>query len=69
MQVAVSIKGPTIGRQIHEGDEVYVDLRAKIGLSIYQKFMDDLTPAEREVFNELEKIKKAAGYRFWPFTG
>ena len=69
MQVAVSIKGPTIGRQIHEGEEVYVDLRAKIGLSIYQKFMDDLTPAEREVFNELEKIKKAAGYRFWPFTG
>jgi len=69
MQVAVSIRGPTIGRQLHEEDEVYVDLRAKIGLSIYQNFMDDLTTQEREVFGELEKIKKKAGYKFWPFTG
>lgn len=55
MQVAMSIEGPIVGRQIHEGEVLYIDmLKSNIerlkGLS--------LTPEEEEVVSFLSKLKK-----------
>ncbi len=68
LEVAVSIKGPTVGRQIHPGDILYVDLRKKSALNLFTKYNDKLTADEKETLSELEKIKKKAGYKFWPFS-
>ncbi|RLF64420.1 MAG: translation initiation factor IF-2 [Thermoplasmata archaeon] len=61
-EVAIAIDGVTIGRQLKPGDEVYVDIppsHAKI-------LMNDpnLTPSEREILNEITKIKRQK-YPFW----
>ncbi|RMG22619.1 MAG: translation initiation factor IF-2 [Methanobacteriota archaeon] len=68
MQVAVSIKGPTVGRQIHPDQILYVDLRQPTALKLMTKYHDKLTEDEKEVFSELERMKKRAGYKFWPFA-
>jgi translation initiation factor 5B len=69
MQVAISIRGPTIGRQIQKDEELYIDMRHQNGLLIMQKHMEKLTEAEKNVFIELELLKKKSGLKFWPFTG
>lgn len=61
MEVAVSIRGPTIGRQIKEDDVLYVDMPDKHVLAIRQKFMDDLTQPEKDVYEEIVQIKRNAG--------
>jgi translation initiation factor 5B len=67
-EVSLAVRGPTYGRQVKEGQELYVDLRAKHALTLMTKYMDELTPVEKEILAEMEKLKKAAGYKFWPFT-
>jgi len=55
-EVAIAIDGVTIGRQIEPGDEVYADIpesHAKILIND-----PNLTPSEREVFEEILKIKR-----------
>jgi translation initiation factor 5B len=61
MEVAVSIRGPTIGRQVKEDDVLYIDIPDKQILAIRKKFIDDLSPAEKEVLDELVIIKRSAG--------
>jgi translation initiation factor 5B len=61
MEVAVSIRGPTIGRQVKEDDVLYIDIPDKQILAIRKKFIDDLSPAEKEVLDELVVIKRSAG--------
>ena len=61
MEVAVSIKGPTVGRQIREDDVLYVDVPDRHILAIRKKFMDDLTQQEIDVYDELVQIKRASG--------
>jgi len=61
MEVAVSIKGPTVGRQIKEDDVLYVDVPDRHILAIRKKFMDDLTQQEIDVYDELVQIKRASG--------
>lgn len=61
MEVAVSIRGPTIGRQVKEDDVLYTDIPDKQILAIRKKFIDDLSPAEKEVLDELITIKRSAG--------
>jgi len=61
MEVAVSIRGPTIGRQIKDDEILYIDVPDKQILAIRKKFIDDLSPAEKEVLDELTTIKRAAG--------
>jgi translation initiation factor 5B len=61
MEVAVSIRGPTIGRQVKEDDVLYTDIPDKQILAIRKKFIDDLSPAEKEVLDELIIIKRSAG--------
>ncbi|MHA1958781.1 MAG: translation initiation factor IF-2 [Candidatus Thorarchaeota archaeon] len=61
MEVAVSIRGPTIGRQVKNDDILYVDVPDKHIIAIRTKFRDELTPSELEVFQEIVEIKRAAG--------
>lgn len=61
MEVAVSIRGPTIGRQVKNNEILYVDVPDKQILAIRKKFLDDLSPPEIEVLEELTTIKRAAG--------
>jgi translation initiation factor 5B len=61
MEVAVSIRGPTIGRQIKEDDILYVDIPDSQILAIRQKFMEELTQPELEVYEEIVQIKREQG--------
>ncbi len=61
MEVAVSIRGPTIGRQIKEDDILYVDIPDSQILAIRQKFMEELTQPELEVYEEIVQIKRDQG--------
>ena len=61
MEVAISIRGPTIGRQVKGNEILYVDVPDKQILAIRKKFIDELSPAEKEILNELTTIKRAAG--------
>jgi translation initiation factor 5B len=61
MEVAVSIRGPTIGRQVKNNEILYVDVPDKQILAIRKKFLDDLSHPEQEVLEELTAIKRAAG--------
>ncbi len=61
MEVALSIRGPTVGRQINDDEVLYVDIPDSQVLAIRQKFMDDLTQPEIEVYEEIVQIKRNAG--------
>jgi translation initiation factor 5B len=61
MEVAVSIRGPTIGRQVKNTEILYTDVPDKHVLTIRKKFLDDLSQSELEVLEELTTIKRAAG--------
>ncbi len=61
MEVAISIRGPTIGRQVKNNDILYVDVPDKQILAIRKKFIDELSPVEKEILEELTGIKRAAG--------
>lgn len=61
MEVAVSIRGPTIGRQVKKDDVLYTDIPDSHIIAIRTKFKDELTQSELEVFEEIVQIKRAAG--------
>lgn len=61
MEVAISIRGPTIGRQVKKDDVLYTDLPDRHIIAIRTKFKDELTPSELEVVEEITQIKRAAG--------
>ena len=58
MEVAVSIKGPIVGRHIKEGDILYVDVPESHARILLTKFKSDLTIDEIETLQELFEIKK-----------
>jgi translation initiation factor 5B len=58
MQVALSIRGPTIGRQINEGDIFYTDLNSKQAKLLSERFMQRLTEEETEVLNHIISTKR-----------
>jgi len=62
-EVAISIEGPTVGRQIKEEDILYTDLPARVVKKL--KEMKDLTYDEREVLNKIIEIKRKTVDRFW----
>jgi translation initiation factor 5B len=62
MEVAVSIRGPTIGRQVKSDEILYTDVPDKQILAIRKKFIDDLSPPEKEVLEELTEIKRTTGH-------
>jgi translation initiation factor 5B len=59
MQIAVSIRGPVIGRQINEGDIFYTDLNSKEAKLLVERFKARLTPEEDEVFGKILTLKRS----------
>ncbi|HET6640837.1 MAG TPA: translation initiation factor IF-2 [Nitrososphaeraceae archaeon] len=58
MQVAVSIRGPTIGRQISEGEIFYTDLNSRQAKLLNERFAQRLTEDELEVLNYIVDTKR-----------
>ena len=58
MQVAVSIRGPTIGRQINEGDFFYTDLNSRQAKLLIEKFGLRLNEEEKEIFDFIVNLKR-----------
>jgi translation initiation factor 5B len=58
MQVAVSLKEPTIGRQINEGDVFYTDLNSRQAKQLLERFNHRLNDQEKEVLNTLVARKR-----------
>ncbi len=55
-RVAVSIDGPTVGRQIEEGDELWTEIPEKHAKILEQELKEDISGDEREVLSTyLEK--------------
>ena len=50
-RVAVSIQGPTVGRQIKEGDELWVGIPEKHAKILEQELLEDITGDEREALS------------------
>jgi len=57
-QVALSIKEPTVGRQINEGDMFYTDLNSKEARILLERFLDRLNEEEQEIFNFILSKKR-----------
>jgi translation initiation factor 5B len=68
-QVAVSIRGPTVGRQITEDMELFVDLPEGVVRRIKKKFYEDLTVDERESLEDLINLKRSINEdnKFWGY--
>ncbi|OKY77117.1 MAG: Translation initiation factor 2 GTPase [Candidatus Methanohalarchaeum thermophilum] len=63
-EVAVSIRGPTVGRQIEEGEELYVDIPEKHAEVLKTELKDSLTEKEEIVFQEIIDIKRKEN-KYW----
>ena len=64
MQVAVSVKEPTIGRQINEGDVFYADLNSRQAKQLLERFNHRLNDSEKEVLNTLVAKKRKSDPAF-----
>lgn len=64
VQVALSIRGPTIGRQINEGDIFYTDLNSKQAKLLNERFMQRLTEEETEVLTHIIDTKRKSDELF-----
>lgn len=58
MQVAVSLKEPTIGRQINEGDVFYTDLNSRQAKQLVERFNHRLNDKEKEVLDLVLTLKR-----------
>jgi translation initiation factor 5B len=58
MQVAVSIKGPSVGRQINEEDIFYTDLNSRQAKMLIERFLHRLNEEQKEVFEKILKLKR-----------
>lgn len=64
MQVAVSIKEPTIGRLINEGDVFYTDLNSRQAKQLLERFNHRLDDQEKEILNMLIAKKRKSDPTF-----
>lgn len=58
MQVAISIREPTIGRQINEGDYFYTDLTSGHAKMLIERFSHRLSQEEKDVFDAILLLKR-----------
>ncbi len=63
-EVAISIEGPTVGRQIHEGDILLVDLPEKHAKILEQELHDTLPSDELETLQAFLAMKRKTN-PFW----
>lgn len=57
-KIAISIEGPTVGRQIKEGDVLYTDIPPRQIDLIEEKLKDVLTAEEIQTLQEIKQIKE-----------
>jgi translation initiation factor 5B len=57
-EVAISIDGPTVGRQIHEGDTLYVNIPEKHARIVEQELRSKLSEDEREILEKFLEMKR-----------
>ena len=58
-KVAISVEGPTLGRQIKENDVIYTLPKSHEVKLIRTKYLGSLSPAEAEVLDEITNLKSA----------
>ncbi len=59
-KVAISVDGPTLGRQVKENDTIYTMPRSHEAKALRTKLAASLTPEERAVLDEIIRIKTAS---------
>ncbi len=64
LEVAVSIEGPTVGRQIEEGETLYVDIPEKHAKIIQMELKENLSQYEKKTYQEIVDIKRKDN-KFW----
>ncbi len=64
MQVAVSINGPQIGRQLNEGDIFYTYLNSKQSKMLLGRFNYKLSDEEKNILNFLVEIRRSTDPAF-----
>jgi len=57
-EVAVSIDGPTIGRDVDEGDELWVDLPEKHAKVLEQELLEEIPADEREALHQFLETQR-----------
>jgi translation initiation factor 5B len=57
-ELAISIEGPTVGRQINVGDELYVDIPERHVKILEQEMLAHLNPSMQEILDEFTTIKR-----------
>ncbi|MHA2203593.1 MAG: translation initiation factor IF-2, partial [Candidatus Hodarchaeales archaeon] len=62
-QVAVAIRGPTAGRQIKEGDELWIDVPESDARKVLEEKM--LSGTEMDALTELVEIKRRTVNKYW----
>ena len=65
MQVAISMKEPTVGRHIKEGEILYVDAPEKHLRTLLKEYKDTLTDDEKECLKEFLKVKRKVSPYFY----
>lgn len=63
-QVAMALAGGVVGKNIKEGDVLYTDISQDEAILIEEKYLDVLTPDEREAFEEIINIKRKTNPTF-----
>ncbi len=56
-KVAISVDGPTLGRQVRENDTIYTLPRSHEARALRTKLLGSLSEEEREVLDEIMKLK------------
>jgi translation initiation factor 5B len=59
MQVAISVKGPTLGRQIREGDSIFTFPTSRDVRLLKEKLASTLSPDDLEALDEIVAIRSA----------
>ena len=62
MQVAVSINGPQIGRQLNEGDVFYTYLNSRQAKMLLGRFNHKLNEEEKDVLDHISHITKESDH-------
>jgi len=58
MEVAISLEGPTVGRQVNEGETLYVQVPERHAKAILERFASLLAPDEKETLQETIEINR-----------
>jgi translation initiation factor 5B len=64
LEVAISIEGATVGRQVSVGDDIFVDIPERHVKVLEQEMQKTLNPAAQEVLAEFAAMRRRAD-PFW----